>query len=98
MGVTESMSPPVLATSLVMSAEQYAQLQSEQGALEIARAYTITGTPEEQALIAKEANTELRSVKARIKSVEEWRERFTEPAMKIVEAAKALFNPALTTL
>lgn len=47
---------------------------------------------------AAQVNDELKGIKRRIASVEEWRARFTAPAKSMLEAAAALFNPALASL
>lgn len=89
---------PHLSVSLTMTAEQYAELQREQGALDLARAYSIVGTPEERAFLAGEANSELRSVKAKIERIKKLKAGFVEPAKQIQRNAEALFDPALEAL
>lgn len=89
---------PSLSVSLVMTTEQYAELQREQMALDFARAFSITGTPEEQALMAQETNSELRLVKARLDRVKKQKEGFVEPAKTIITNAHALFDPAINAL
>lgn len=90
--------PAPLTASLVMTQEQYAEIQREQGALEVARAYKIEGTVEEQAELAGAANLELQSVKRRIAIIEQHKDNFIAPAESIIASAKALFNPGLESL
>lgn len=98
MDQAEATKAPNLSVSLVMTAEQYAELQREQMALDFARAFSITGTVEEQALMAQETNQELRLVKDRLARVKQQKEGFVEPAKKIIANAQALFDPAIAAL
>jgi hypothetical protein len=77
-----------------MTPEIAAELQREQGALDVAQAYAITGTPEEQNFLATEANKELRTVKARVTRLKE-KAGFVAPAKQIIANAEALFDPAI---
>lgn len=85
--------PQPLSVSLVMTPTMYTSLQREQGALTIAQAYEI-----DSASMAVEANTELQSVKGRIKQVKEWKSGFVAPAKQIIANAESLFDPALESL
>lgn len=87
-----------LAVTLNMTPEVAAELQQEQGALELAKAYAIVGSAEEQAFMAQEANTLLRKVKDSIKRLKEYRLGFVRPAKEIIANAEALFDPAITSL
>jgi flagellar biosynthesis GTPase FlhF len=96
-----TMTPPApLTATLVMTPEQFAQVTRETMALEVARAYTIdpAAPMDEQATIAVEANTELKSVKGRIATLEKLRDGFVAPALTIIENARNLFNPGLVSL
>lgn len=85
--------PAPMNVSLVMTPAMYSNLQREQGALSVAEAYEID-SPD----MAVAANSELTSVKARLKQVTIWRDGFVDPAKQIIENAKSLFNPALDAL
>jgi hypothetical protein len=85
--------PQPLSVSLVMTPAMYSSLQREQGAVTIAEAYEIDSSE-----MAVEANTELQSVKSRIKQVKEWKAGFVEPAKQIIANAESLFDPALDSL
>jgi hypothetical protein len=98
METAEMTIPAPLTASLVMTPEQYQEIQQERSALELAQAYTITGTTEDQAFIAQEANNELRRVKGRIEVLEKHRESFIAPAKQIIDNATALFTPGITAL
>ncbi len=87
-----------LAVTLNMTPEVAAELQQEQGALDLAKAYAITGTHEEKAYMAQEANKLLQRVKASIKRLKEFRLGFVRPAKEIIQNAEALFDPAITSL
>lgn len=89
-----------LTASLVMSPEAYADLQKQQGALELARAYEIVADLplDEQGVIAVEANTELRAVKARIAQLEKQEEDFMAPLKQVIANAKGLFAGPLDAL
>lgn len=80
----------VLSVSLTMTPELASELQRETGALEVARAYVID-SPD----MAKEANSELRAVKARITRLKELKGGFVAPAKQIIANAEALFDPAI---
>ncbi len=85
--------PQPMQVSLVMTPALYKSLQTETGALEVAKAYQIDS--HEMAVMA---NDELKSIKKRLTQVKEWRDGFVEPAKQIIENAKSLFNPALESL
>ncbi len=93
MDTIETVTPPELKVELHMAPDLYRNLAREAGALDVARAYVIDG-PE----MARAANDELKSIKARIVQVKKWREGFIEPAQKIMENARSLFNPAIQAL
>jgi len=82
-----------LSAQLVMTPEMAADLARETGALDLARQYVIDG-PE----MAQAANSELKDIKRRLKLVEDWRERFIEPARMMVNTANEFFNPARQSL
>lgn len=93
METIETMTTPELKVELHMTPDLYRNLAREAGALDVARAFVIDG-PE----MAQAANDELKSIKARIVQVKKWREGFIEPAQKIMENARNLFNPAIQSL
>lgn len=84
---------PRFHADLTMTPEVYAELSREQGALEVAQAYTID-SPD----MAVECNNELRSIKARLTRIKEIRKGFVEPARQIIANAEALFDPAIKSL
>lgn len=87
MGHAESQ---VMSVQLTMTPELATELQREQGALAVARAYIID-SPE----MAIEANKELKLVKARITRLKELKSGFVAPAKQIIANAEALFDPAI---
>jgi membrane protein involved in colicin uptake len=93
METAETTAPAPLTAQLTMSPQQYKEFERESAALELAQAYTITGTPEEQALMAQYANNELRSVKGRIKHLEEALDGFLAPLRQIESHARKTFVP-----
>lgn len=79
-----------LACTLVITPDITNRLAQDGSALEVAQAYVIDG-PE----MATLANEELRSIKARIETLETMREGFVAPAKQILANAEALFAPAI---
>jgi hypothetical protein len=90
--------PQVLSVSLAMTPEIASELQTQQGALDLARAYTLTGSIEEKTFLASEANKYLRTVKASLTRVKELKAGFVAPAKQIIANAEALFDPAIDAL
>lgn len=82
-----------LSVSLNLTPQLVADLGREAGALAIAQAYEI-----DCADMAVEANRELQNVKQRLKTVEEWRDRFLSPVRQLTETANEFFNPARKSL
>lgn len=85
--------PLPLSVTLTMPPETYAELQQDEAAVEVARAYVIDS--EDMAALA---NTELKGVIARKKRLKELKDGFVAPAKQILENASNLFNPALEAL
>lgn len=83
----------VLSVQLAMTPELAAELQRDQGALEVAQAYVID-SPE----MAREANKELANVKARITRLKEAKALFVAPAKQIITNAEGFFDPAMVAL
>lgn len=93
MDTIEQVVAPEFKVELHMTPDLYRNLSREAGALDVARAFVIDGKD-----MADAANDELKSIKGRIAQVKKWREGFIEPAQKIMENARSLFNPAIQSL
>jgi hypothetical protein len=90
---TITQAPPRLHVDLNMTADDYAQLSRETGAVEVAQTFQIDSQD-----MAIAANDELKSVKARITKIKEMKKGFTQPAKAIIAQAEAIFDPALNAL
>lgn len=85
--------PLPLSVTLTMDETTAAELQQDESAVEVARAYVIDSDD-----MAALANTELKGVIARKKRLKELKDGFVAPAKQILENASNLFNPALEAL